>query len=208
MEVHYNKYCQKCTGKVVMHAFSEGECTLCNATISTSHTPCDKVCDKCSDEKGVCMSCGESLNEVKRTIKYFRGAEKTPDNIESITTEMELTASEILDQYKDYLNPTQKELLTGYMERSFTSASDDWVEQMQNYIKQVNEEKQHLEGLVLTWRAKLKDGCQERADSLRQTSEWHEHDDEEFAIIKDACFTPLRDFDKHFSITEQRQGHV
>lgn len=171
MEVHYNKYCQKCTGKVVMHAFSEGECTLCSSVISTSHTPCDKVCDKCSDDKGVCMSCGEPL----RPIKLLK--------VDPISEEIQIA------MYNEE-HPDQ------YMSVEYIPVSE------------IIEEKQRLEGLIFTWRAKLKDGCQERADSLRQSSEWHEHDDEEFAIIKDTCFAPLRDFDKHFSITEQRQGHV
>lgn len=39
--------------------------------------------------------------------------------ISSITRKYELTASEIIDKYSEYLESTTKELLTGYMERIF-----------------------------------------------------------------------------------------
>lgn len=196
MEVHYNKYCQKCTGKVVMHAFSEGECTLCSSVISTSHTPCDKVCDKCSDAKGVCMSCGELLKEVKRTIKYFRGAEKTPDNIESITTEMKLTANEILNQYKDYLDPTTEELLLGQVSRHIAQdgeykAKGTW-EDVLRYAENMGKEKQILEALILSFRVNL----QKRRDS---------HFEKKTGSAT-AITSVMLEFDKHFNINKQRQG--
>ena len=63
MPDYYYRYCKKCEGKVVMHAFSEGNCTVCNKEVQTSHTPCDIVCRECSLDKDVCMSCGEFLQK-------------------------------------------------------------------------------------------------------------------------------------------------
>lgn len=54
-----NRYCTKCEGKIVLHAFSEGECIICNKIISTGHIPCDKVCDECSIKLNKCKSCGK-----------------------------------------------------------------------------------------------------------------------------------------------------
>ena len=75
-------------------------------------------------------------------------------------------------------------------------------------LESLKKEKQHLEGLIFSWRMKLKEKCEEKASKLNQTSAWHQHDDEEFRIIKEACFTPLKDFDEHFSIITKRQGQV
>ena len=61
-KIKMDRYCNRCEKKVVAHAFSEGDCTLCSDVISTSHTPCDKVCEKCSHKKNVCMSCGDTLD--------------------------------------------------------------------------------------------------------------------------------------------------
>jgi len=56
--------CEKCNkGKIVMHAFSHGNCKECKCEIQTSHTPCDEVCEACSDEKKLCKECGDPCNQ-------------------------------------------------------------------------------------------------------------------------------------------------
>ena len=54
-------YCKKCKGKVVMHAFSEGTCEVCEENISCGHTPCDLVCQNCAEDFNLCESCGGKL---------------------------------------------------------------------------------------------------------------------------------------------------
>lgn len=54
-------YCEDCKTKVVMHAFSFGNCYSCREEISTSHIPCDKLCEKCSYETKLCQSCGNKI---------------------------------------------------------------------------------------------------------------------------------------------------
>lgn len=46
---------------IVLHAFSQGECVECDAHIDTGHIPCDKVCQKCSNEKNLCEVCGDKI---------------------------------------------------------------------------------------------------------------------------------------------------
>lgn len=48
-------------GMIVLHAFLEGECIICDTHIDTAHIPCDLVCEKCSEEKSLCHICGESV---------------------------------------------------------------------------------------------------------------------------------------------------
>lgn len=56
--------CEECSkGKVVLHAFSFGECTVCGTEICTAHIPCDKVCEQCSEEKNLCKECGKPIKE-------------------------------------------------------------------------------------------------------------------------------------------------
>ena len=56
--------CTECKkGKIVLHAFSHGKCEKCECGITTEHVPCNKVCDKCSDEYKVCKECGVTINE-------------------------------------------------------------------------------------------------------------------------------------------------
>ncbi len=55
--------CDKCKNQVVLHAFSNGNCERCNKEIVTSHTPCNKLCEKCSLLYNRCQSCGENLKE-------------------------------------------------------------------------------------------------------------------------------------------------
>ena len=51
--------CGKHKNRIVLHAFSDGECQKCGCDIVTSHIPCDKVCETCSDKYGFCTICGE-----------------------------------------------------------------------------------------------------------------------------------------------------
>ena len=53
--------CGKHNDMIVLHAFSQGECEKCNCKIDTAHTPCDKVCEKCSEEFNLFKVCGEKL---------------------------------------------------------------------------------------------------------------------------------------------------
>lgn len=54
--------CGKHENMIVMHAFSEGKCQECECEVITSHIPCDKVCEKCSEEKNLCQVCGELID--------------------------------------------------------------------------------------------------------------------------------------------------
>lgn len=56
----YN-YCKNCKGKIVLHAFSNGTCEICECDIFCAHTPSDKVCMDCSEELNICESCGDKL---------------------------------------------------------------------------------------------------------------------------------------------------
>lgn len=56
--------CDNCEkGKIVLHAFSQGNCEVCNCEITTPHIPCDKVCEKCSEEKNLCKECGKEIEK-------------------------------------------------------------------------------------------------------------------------------------------------
>lgn len=55
--------CKKCEHMIVLHAFSFGNCELCEKEISTSHIPCDKICPKCAEENDLCESCGNKIIE-------------------------------------------------------------------------------------------------------------------------------------------------
>lgn len=57
--------CKECQNRVVMHGFSNGNCSICNKSISSSHTPCDKVCLSCAQENNVCIACGKPLDKHK-----------------------------------------------------------------------------------------------------------------------------------------------
>lgn len=54
--------CDKCEKMIVLHAFSNGECIICNCEVVTGHIPCDKVCDECSKENNICKSCGINMD--------------------------------------------------------------------------------------------------------------------------------------------------
>lgn len=54
--------CNKCKeGKIVLHAFSEGECDSCGKEVITAHIPCDRLCEECSTDLKRCKECGDSL---------------------------------------------------------------------------------------------------------------------------------------------------
>jgi hypothetical protein len=58
--------CDKCQkGKIVLHAFSQGNCTKCNCDITTAHIPCDLVCEDCSNENMLCRECGVSIEKIE-----------------------------------------------------------------------------------------------------------------------------------------------
>lgn len=57
--------CNNCRkGKIVLHAFSHGECEKCETEIHTSHIPCDKLCESCSDKYDLCKECGNENGPV------------------------------------------------------------------------------------------------------------------------------------------------
>ena len=53
--------CKKCERIIVLHAFSNGECKICNEEITTPHIPCNKVCESCSEKDNLCEQCGEEI---------------------------------------------------------------------------------------------------------------------------------------------------
>lgn len=126
------KYCKKCEGKVVMHAFSEGPCRVCNSEISTPHIPCDVVCEGCSEVLNVCMSCGGPMNEL------------TKDSPQIIVEKNKFIKTELL---------TIKEL----MENSRYIHPQKVMEHMEKWIENANEDKQYLEALILQFYQHLKD---------------------------------------------------
>ena len=184
MEVHYNKYCQKCTGKVVMHAFSDGNCSICEGLVQTSHTPCDEVCGKCSAEKDLCMSCGKSLRPIKilkvDPIPIEHQIEEYNENNPHQHTSVEcLTFEEIKERYG-------VDMYEKYLNRSLTSESDKLFENIEGYINSIVEEKQKLEGLILSWRTRIKDTCEQRINNIEHGSAWHQYDEEDIKRITEA----------------------
>ncbi len=53
--------CHRHDKMVVMHAFSKGNCTICDKEIQTPHIPCNKVCPVCSENHRVCEICGAEI---------------------------------------------------------------------------------------------------------------------------------------------------
>ena len=53
--------CNKHKNMIVLHAFSNGKCEKCSKEITTSHIPCDKVCEACSDKYKLCKVCGDKM---------------------------------------------------------------------------------------------------------------------------------------------------
>ena len=56
-----------------MHAFSFGNCELCNEEVSTSHIPVNRLCTKCAKDNELCESCGNK-------IQYYRFVYKDEKN--------------------------------------------------------------------------------------------------------------------------------
>lgn len=51
--------CEVCKkGKIVLWAFSNGECEVCKEEVWTSHIPCDRLCEECSEKEKRCKECG------------------------------------------------------------------------------------------------------------------------------------------------------
>lgn len=55
--------CEKCKTMIVLSAFSNGNCYICDKKITTSHIPCDKLCEECSDEQMRCKVCCKEIEK-------------------------------------------------------------------------------------------------------------------------------------------------
>ena len=55
--------CEDCKNRIVLHAFSEGKCEICEQDVVTAHIPCDKLCDNCSIVYNKCKACGKDMEE-------------------------------------------------------------------------------------------------------------------------------------------------
>jgi len=61
--------CHRHKDMIVQHAFSEGKCEKCGENICTPHIPCNKICEKCSEENNLCEVCGtEMMIDIKELI--------------------------------------------------------------------------------------------------------------------------------------------
>lgn len=56
-------YCDKCSRRIVLDAFSEGLCGVCGHHIISSSMPCDILCFACAKKYNRCSHCGKELNE-------------------------------------------------------------------------------------------------------------------------------------------------
>ena len=65
--------CNKCKNSIVLDAFSQGKCEICKTDVSTSHMPCDKLCEDCSTKNKRCKSCGKEMNMFNVTGKELGG---------------------------------------------------------------------------------------------------------------------------------------
>jgi hypothetical protein len=57
--------CEGCKNIVVLHAFSDSNCSRCNEEISTPHIPAYEVCEACSEKEAVCQQCGKQMQILK-----------------------------------------------------------------------------------------------------------------------------------------------
>jgi hypothetical protein len=48
---------------IVLHAFDNGKCMICNTEIVTANIPCHKVCDSCANNHKLCEQCGEQFGD-------------------------------------------------------------------------------------------------------------------------------------------------
>lgn len=58
--------CNKHKNRIVLHAFSNGKCEKCKKDITTSHIPCDKVCENCSNKYNLCKVCGNKIESNRK----------------------------------------------------------------------------------------------------------------------------------------------
>jgi len=56
--------CEKCKTGIYGQAFDFTKCKRCGADVATEHIPGRILCDKCSEELGMCSQCGKSLWEL------------------------------------------------------------------------------------------------------------------------------------------------
>jgi len=49
--------CEKCSGRIVLHAFSEGTCEMCGTDIQYHNTPCPTICMECAKNNNICRIC-------------------------------------------------------------------------------------------------------------------------------------------------------
>lgn len=124
----------------------------------------------CYYNRNLKMSEGKLASQIEEYNK------NNPDQHTSVEC---LTFEEIKERYGE-------DMYEKYFNRSLTSESDKMFDDINGYINHIVEEKQTLEALILSWRMKLQDYCQDRANALRQGSEWHQYDDEEFEVIRNA----------------------
>ena len=68
----YNLYCKECIESIYSSAFSKGECLLCKTELISSHTPCEKYCKTCADNKIVCQQCGDKIAHSKSEFKRLK----------------------------------------------------------------------------------------------------------------------------------------
>lgn len=56
--------CNKCVNRIVLHAFSDGVCEICDKVITYHSTPCTKICASCSEKHCKCEFCGGDVSEL------------------------------------------------------------------------------------------------------------------------------------------------
>jgi hypothetical protein len=54
--------CEKCKGMIVLHAFDNGNCEICDAPVVTGHIPCYKLCSICAETNALCEQCGKPMD--------------------------------------------------------------------------------------------------------------------------------------------------
>lgn len=54
--------CEKCKKGVGMDMMTDGECEICGSYILGSQSPCEKICETCSNAHNKCEMCGNSLS--------------------------------------------------------------------------------------------------------------------------------------------------
>ena len=112
--------CNKCKHIIVCHAFSEGTCEEYSDKIITSHIPCYKLCEVCSDKLNKCQQCGEEFNmyeATKNALEELKEMWQTDQDINRHTfidvddlfeenytrTEIDEICREFVDKANEYL---------------------------------------------------------------------------------------------------------